>query len=174
MSDDNDKASVRLTELRQQIDKLDRRIVELLNRRAEVVVEVGKAKKAGGAPTYAPGREHAVLERIAEFNKGPLPQKTLQAIYRELMSGSFTLEKPLRIGYLGPEGSFSQMAAQRKFGASVEYLPLADIRAIFDEVARKDCDLGLVPIENSVGGGVIDTLDAFIGAHVHICCEVIL
>lgn len=174
MSDDKGKALAELADLRQKIDELDSQIVKLLNKRAEVVVEVGQAKRAHGAPSYAPGREHAVLERIAEFNKGPLPQKTLQAIYRELMSGSFTLEKPLRIGYLGPEGSFSQMAAQRKFGASVEYLPLADIQAIFDEVARKDCDLGLVPIENSVGGGVVDTLDAFIGAHVHICCEVIL
>jgi chorismate mutase/prephenate dehydratase len=174
MADDKDKALAELADLRQKIDELDSQIVKLLNKRAEVVVEVGKAKSDHGTPSYAPGREHAVLERIAEFNKGPLPQKTLQAIYRELMSGSFTLEKPLRIGYLGPEGSFSQMAAQRKFGASVEYLPLADIRAIFDEVARKDCDLGLVPIENSVGGGVVDTLDAFIGAHVHICSEVIL
>ncbi len=174
MSDDNDKASVKLTELRQQIDELDRQIVELLNKRAEVVVKVGKAKKAGGAPTYAPEREHTVLQRIAEFNKGPLPQVTLQSIYRELMSGSFALEKPLRIAYLGPAGSFSQMAAEHKFGASVEYLPLADIRAIFDEVAHSHCDLGLVPIENTVGGGVIDTLDSFIGAHVYICGEVIL
>ncbi len=143
MSKDKDKALPELGVLRQKIDELDSQIVELLNKRAKVVVDVGEAKRARGVPSYAPEREHVVLERIAEFNKGPLPQKTLQAIYRELMSGSFTLEKPLRIGYLGPEGSFSQMAAQRKFGASVEYLPLADIRAVFDEVARSHCDLGL-------------------------------
>ncbi len=163
-----------LGQLRKKIDELDAKIVELLNARADVVVEVGKTKLANDAPIYAPDREHAVFERIAKLNKGPLPQKTLQAIYRELMSGSFALEKPLRIGYLGPEGSFSNLAAQKKFGASVEYRPLADIRAVFEEVARGHCDLGLVPIENNVGGGVVDTLDSFIGAHVYIYAEVIV
>jgi len=162
-----------LTALRQRIDELDKRIVELLNERAEVVVEIGKAKQNDGTPIYAPDREQAVLKRIAEMNRGPLLPETLRAIYRELMSGSFALEKPLRIGYLGPEGSFSHLAAQRKFGASVEHLPVADIRAVFQEVARGHCDLGVVPIENSVGGGVIDTLDGFIESHVCICAEVL-
>jgi chorismate mutase/prephenate dehydratase len=138
------------------------------------VIDVGKAKRAEGAPIYAPDREHAVLERISELNKGPLPARTLQAIYRELMSGSFALEKPLRVGYLGPEGSFSHLAAQRKFGASVEYLPLADLRAVFEEVARGHADLGLTPIENSVGGGVIDTMDGFLNVSVAICAEVLV
>ncbi|MDY6913900.1 MAG: prephenate dehydratase [Planctomycetota bacterium] len=168
------KTSDKLTALRKRIDELDKRIVELLNERAEVVVQVGKAKLAEGGPIYAPDREHAVLQRIAELNAGPLPPKTLQAIYRELMSGSFALEKPLRIGFLGPEGSFSHLAAERKFGGSVEYHPLADIRAVFEEVARGHCDLGVVPVENSLGGGVIDTLDSFIDASVHICAEVLV
>jgi len=163
-----------LDELRRKIDELDRQIVELLNARARVVVEVGRAKQAGNLQIYAPDREKAVLDRIAGLNDGPLPQRSLQAIYRELMSGSFALEQPLRIGYLGPEGSFSNLAAQRKFGASVEYLPLADIRAIFEEVARGHVDLGLVPVENSVGGGVIDTLDGFIQHPVQICAEVLV
>lgn len=159
--------------MRRKIDGLDKKIVELLNERAKIVVEVGKAKQADGTPIYAPDREQAVLRRIGELNRGPLPQKTLQAVYREMMSGSFALEKPLRIGYLGPEASFSHLAAVRKFGSSVEYRPLADIRAVFDEVARGHCDLGVVPIENSVGGGVVDTLDSFIEAQVHICAEVL-
>lgn len=163
-----------LTELRHKIDELDRQIVEVLNARANVVVEVGKLKQAGKKPIYAPDREHVVLSRVARLNHGPLPAKTLAAIYRELMSGSFALERPQRIGYLGPEGSFSNMAAQKKFGSSVEYRPLTDIRAVFEEVARGHCDLGIVPIENSVGGGVIDTMDSFIGAHVYVCGEVIL
>ncbi|MHC4295198.1 MAG: prephenate dehydratase [Planctomycetota bacterium] len=163
-----------LAKLRERIDELDRKIVELLNERAKIVVDVGKAKHADGTPVYAPDREHAVLNRIAELNAGPLPQKSLQAIYRELMSGSFALEKPLRIGYLGPSGSFSHLAAEGKFGSSVEYRPLADIRAVFDEVTRGHCDLGVVPIENSIGGGVIDTLDSFMDAHVHICAEVMV
>jgi len=162
-----------LAALRRRIDELDRQIVRLLNERARVVEDVGRTKQADGTPVYAPDREQEVLSRVAELNNGPLPPKTLQAIYRELMSGSFALEKPLRVGYLGPEGSFSHVAAQRKFGASVEYHPVADIRAVFQEVARGHCALGLVPVENSVGGGVIDTLDAFAEADVHVCAEVI-
>ncbi len=163
-----------LEALRKQIDELDGRIVALLNARAEVVINVGKTKRANGAQIYAPDREKAVLDLVAGLNKGPLPQRTLQAIYRELMSGSFVLEQPLRIGYLGPEGSFSHMAAMRKFGASVEYLPLADIRAVFEELNRGHVDLGLVPIENSVGGGVIETMDAFVDNDVCICAEVLV
>ncbi len=163
-----------LPSLRKQIDKLDHQIVELLNQRAEVVVSVGKTKRGDGTPIYAPDREQAVLKRLAELNHGPLPQKTLQAIYRELMSGSFALEKPLRIGFLGPEGSFSHLASMRKFGASVEHLPLPDIRGVFGEVIRGHCDLGLVPIENSLGGGVIDTMDCFVDGGVHIIAEVLV
>ncbi len=174
MSDDRNKNIPDLSELRVRIDELDRQIVDLLNQRAEVVVAVGKAKQADGTPIYAPDREQAVLQRITKLNKGPLPQKTLQAIYRELMSGSFALEKPLRIGFLGPEGSFSHLASMRKFGASVEHLPLSDIRAVFDEVARGHCDLGLVPIENSLGGGVIETMDSFLDSDVVICAEVVV
>jgi len=174
MSKHKESNAEELAELRRKIDELDKKIVELLSERARVVVQVGKAKRVGGTPTYAPDREQAILQRISELNTGPLPQKTLRAIYRELMSGSFALEKPLRIGYLGPEGSFSHLAATRKFGASVEYVPLADIRAVFDEVARGHCDLGIIPIENSIGGGVLETMDSFIDAQVHICGEVLL
>ena len=161
-----------LAELRRQIDELDRRIVELLNARAGVVVEVGKSKRASGVPIYAPDREKAVLDRIAALNQGPLPQRTLAAIYRELMSGSFALEQPLRVGFLGPEGSFSHLAAARKFGASIEYLPLADIRAVFEEVVRGHVNLGIVPIENSLGGGVIETMDCFVDHDVTVVAEV--
>lgn len=172
--DGQDEEGRDLSELRKEIDKLDHRLVELLNDRARVVVDIGKAKQADGTPIYAPDRESAVLKRICEINGGPLPDRTLHAIYREMMSGSFALERQLRIGYLGPEGSFSHVAAQRKFGSSVEYRPLADIRAVFDAIARHHCDLGMVPIENSSGGGVIDTLDGFLDSHVRICGEVVL
>jgi chorismate mutase/prephenate dehydratase len=171
---ENSEQQPDLSALRKRIDDLDRQIVDLLNRRAEVVVAVGRAKRADGTPIYAPDREQVVLQRIEELNQGPLPQKTLQAIYRELMSGSFALEKPLRIGFLGPEGSFSHLASMRKFGASVEHLPLPDIRAVFHEIVRGHCDLGLVPIENSLGGGVIDTMDCFIESTAVIVAEVVV
>lgn len=161
-----------LEALRKRIDELDRQIVELLNQRAEVVVRVGKLKNAGGAPIYAPDREKAVLTKVCQLNRGPLPDRTLQAIWREMMSGSFALEKPLRIAYLGPDGSFSHLAAVAKFGSSVEYESVNDIRGVFEEIARRHADFGVVPIENSVGGGIIDTLDAFIETDVKVCAEI--
>jgi chorismate mutase/prephenate dehydratase len=163
-----------LDELRKQINEIDSKLVELLNERARVVVEIGKLKSKDGAQIYAPHREKQVIDKIIKANKGPLPNKTLTAIWRELMSGSFFLEKPLRIGYLGPGGSFSHTAAMLKFGQSVEYEPLADIRSIFDEVSKGHCDLGVVPIENTTGGGVIETLDALVESDVKVCSEVLM
>ncbi|MBN1818783.1 MAG: prephenate dehydratase [Sedimentisphaerales bacterium] len=161
-----------LDELRKKIDNIDARLVELINERARIVVEVGKLKTNSSAPIYAPDREKAVLDKVVKVNKGPLPDATLVAIWRELMSGSFFLERPLRIVYLGPQGSFSHTAAMLKFGQSVEYEAVTDIRAIFDEVSKGHCDFGLVPVENSAGGGVRETLDGFIESDVLICAEV--
>ena len=163
-----------LDDLRKRIDEIDKQLVALLNERASVVVEIGELKSKDDRPVYAPDREKQVLAKITAANKGPLPDRTLTAIWREMMSGSFVLEKPLRIAYLGPEGSFSHTAAMLKFGQSVEYEPLADIRSIFDEISKGHCDLGIVPIENSSGGGVIETLDALIDSDVKICAEVLM
>src|SRR5208282_2214224 len=131
-----------LENLRQQIDRLDAQIVELLNARARVVVEVGKVKQSLGDPIYAPDREKMVLEKVRKLNAGPLPDRCLDAVYRELMSGSFALEKPLRIGFLGPTGTFSHAASVQKFGSSVAHVPLSDIPSVFDEVVRGDIDYG--------------------------------
>ena len=161
-----------LTACRQQIDALDVQIVDLLNQRANVVVEIGKIKQQQNEPIYAPDREKFVLEKVRSLNHGPLPNRCLEAVYRELMSGSFALEKPLRIGYLGPEGSFSHAASIAKFGSSVDYVAMTDIPGVFDEVVRGHTDYGLVPVENSLHGGVIDTLDAFVSSSARICAEV--
>ena len=161
-----------LEALRQQIDGLDEKIVDLLNQRARVVVDIGKFKQANKQPVYAPERERAVLEKVRKLNRGPLSDRCLEAVYRELMSGSFQLEKPLRIGFLGPEGTFSHHAAARKFGQSVDYVPLAEIPGVFEEVVRGHIDYGLVPVENSIGGGIVDTLDAFQQSSARICAEV--
>ena len=163
-----------LDKLRKEIDALDEQIVRLLNERAKVVVNVGKVKQISGDPIYAPDREKMILDKIRRLNAGPLPDRCLEAVYRELMSGSFALERPLRIGYLGPAGSFSHAAALRKFGASVEYVPLAEISAVFTEVSRGDIDHGLVPVENSIGGSIVDTLDAFLQSSARICAEVLI
>ena len=141
-----------LEALRGQIDTLDHQIVSLLNQRAQIVVEVGRVKQQTNAPIYAPEREKIILERVRRLNKGPLPNSCLEAVYRELMSGSFALEKPLKIGFLGPLGTFSHLASVRKFGSSVEHVPLADISSVFEEVVRGHIDYGLVPVENSLHG----------------------
>lgn len=167
-----------LQPLRQKIDDLDHRIVELLNARARIVVDIGKVKHQSGAPIYAPDREKIVLERIRRANKevgGPLPDTCLEAIYRELMSGSFALEKPLRIAFLGPQGSYSHLASAKKFGSSVEHVAVTDIPAVFKEVDRGHADLGLVPIENSTVGGIIESMDAFLeNRSVTIVAEVLI
>ncbi len=170
-TNDDDAA---LGPLRSRIDELDEQIIALLNQRAKVVVEVGKVKQTGTTPIYAPDREKQVLDGVRARNQGPLPDSCLEAIWRELMSGSFALERPLRIGYLGPAGSFSHLAARRKFGASVEYDSVEDIAAVFDEIARKHIDLGLVPIENSSMGGIGETLDSFLNTRAQVCAEVLI
>jgi chorismate mutase / prephenate dehydratase len=149
-----------LAALRRRIDELDARLVQLLSDRSRLVVEVGKAKRADGTPIYAPHREAQVIARAIANNPGPLSPRTIEAIYRELMSGSFSLELPLRVGYLGPPGSFSHMAAVRHFGSSVELDDLHTIDAVFEEVAAGRVNYGLAPYENSIGGSVTDTLDA--------------
>jgi len=163
-----------LEDLRRRIDEIDHQLVRMLNERARVVMEIGKLKNQTGSPVYAPDREKEVLEKVAKANDGPLPDRCFLAIWRELMSGSFVLERPLRVGYLGPGGSFSHTAAMLKFGQSADYEPLVDIRSIFDEVSKGHCDLGIVPIENTLGGGVIETLDALVDSDVEVCSEILM
>lgn len=163
-----------LAPLRAKIDELDQQLIKLLNDRAKVVVEVGKVKRKGNTPIYVPDREKRVLEQVRSYNQGPLPDTCIDAIYRELMSGSFAIERPLRIGYLGPPGSFSHCAATAKFGQSVEYDKLADIPLIFNAVDRSDCDYGLIPIENSTEGSVAASLDALADTKAKVCAEVLI
>ena len=154
-------APLDLDHLRQRIDDVDNRLVQLLNERASLVVDVGKFKRGSGTPIYAPHREQAVIGRALKANAGPLYDTTVEAVYREIMSGSFALEQPLRIGFLGPAGSFSHEAAAKQFGSSVSFEDLHEIKGVFTEVSKGFVDYGLVPIENSTIGGVVETLDAF-------------
>jgi len=165
-----------LEALRRRVDALDRSIVDVLNERARVVVSIGEHKRGHDVPIYAPAREAAVLRRVLEANAGPLEDHAIEAVYRELMSASFALERALRIGYLGPAGSFSHVAASAHFGSSVTFEGLAEIGAVVTEVRRGHVDYGLVPIENTIGGGIVETLDAFIEARgeVTIYAEVLL
>jgi len=152
--------SAKLDDLRQKIDQLDQQLVDLLNARAKLVVEVGTFKRGSGTPIYAPHREAQVLAKALDRSGGPLPARTIEGVYRELMSGSFALEQPLRIGYLGPAGSYSHQASVKQFGSSVDYEDLRLIGGVFTEVRRGHVNYGLIPIENSIGGGITESLDA--------------
>ncbi len=160
-----------LSDFRRRIDELDARLIELLSERATIVESVGEAKRRDGGPIYAPDRERKVLERIKDMNPGPLPNRTMEAIWRELMSGSFALEQPLTIAFLGPEGSFSHAAARRHFGASVAFSPVDTIDDVFRDVASRSTQYGIVPWENSLIGGITDTHDAFARYDVPVCAE---
>lgn len=159
---------------RQRIDQLDARLMEILSERARVVEEVGEYKRQHGLPVYVPHREREVIDRALSRNTGPLPARTVEAIYRELMSGSFALELPPRIAFLGPPGTFSHQAAVRHFGSSVEYADLRDIDAVFREVATRRCNYGVVPYENSIGGSIAEALDAFVEHPVTACAEALV
>ncbi len=166
-----------LESLRQRIDEIDAELVCLLNERARCAVEVGKVKReTGEAAVYSPGREREVLEHVLSCNEGPLADDTLIAIWKEMMSGSLSLEKALKVAYLGPEGSFSHLAALDKFGQSVQLVAVRDISAVFDQVARAAADYGIVPVENTTGGAVRDTMECFLWVRgpVKVCAEMAL
>jgi chorismate mutase/prephenate dehydratase len=166
------RAASSLKTIRTQIDKLDHHILELVNKRAALAAEIGKVKNDHGAEVFSPAREEEVLHNVLEANKGPLDENTIRAIFRELMSGSRALQKVLKIAYLGPEYSFSHLAAVERFGQAVEYIRVGSIAAVFEEVNRSHADFGVVPLENSTDGRVADTLEMFIRLpQLKICAE---
>lgn len=163
-----------LDKLRRKIDSLDAKLISLLNLRAKVTKEIGKVKINTGKSIYSPEREMQVLRKVACLNKGPLKKSALEAIYREVMSASLALEKPLKIAYLGPQASFTNLAALKKFGSQVGYIACNSIADVFLEVQRGWADYGVVPIENSIEGAVSHTLDVFVDSDLKICSQVIL
>lgn len=163
-----------LKSLRQAIDSIDAKIVALLNKRAKIILEVGSLKKRSKKSIYVPEREKAVYDKLVAANKGPMPNESLKAIFREVMSGSLQLERPLKIAYLGPEFTFTHLASMKKFGSSVSYTSCETITDIFSEVEKLRADYGVVPIENSIDGAVSHTLDMFIDSGLKICSEVYL
>ncbi|MDP6380977.1 MAG: prephenate dehydratase [Phycisphaerae bacterium] len=163
-----------LQDFRQKIDEIDRRLVQLMNERAKAAIEIGKLKDQSGASgPYVPEREQDVFSKVLSANEGPLSDNTLKSVWKELMSGSLSLEKPLKIAFLGPVGSFSHLASVEKFGTSVEHVTMCDIATVFDQVARGNADYGLVPVENTTGGAIRDTMEGFLNVTgpIKICAE---
>ena len=159
------RAAATLKTLRAQIDKLDLQLLKLINERASIAAEIGRLKNDHGADIFSPGREEEILKTILDANEkanGPLPQDTVRAVFREIMSGSRALQRVLKVAYLGPEYSFSHLAAVERFGQAMDLIKVGSIAAVFEDVNRGQVDFGVVPLENSTDGRVADTLDMFL------------
>ncbi len=161
-----------LDELRGQIDDVDSRLLELLNRRARLSLAVGELKaEVPGARVYDPEREARLLAKLADRNLGPLTGGHITAIWREIMSASRALQKPCTVAYLGPEGTFSYFAAMDFLGNSMTFLPCSSFTEIFARIASGECDLGAVPLENSIYGTIPQNFDLFAQYNVLIRAE---
>ncbi|MEZ5532812.1 MAG: prephenate dehydratase [Steroidobacteraceae bacterium] len=163
-----------LEAVRRRIDAIDAGIHALINERAGLAQQVGISKHKEGRTVdfYRPEREAQVLRRALERNKGPLRDEEVLRLFREIMSACLAQQQPLKVAFLGPEGTFTQAAVLKHFGHSVRALALASIDEVFHEVEAGNADFGVVPIENSSEGTVSYTLDRFLGSPLHICGEV--
>jgi chorismate mutase/prephenate dehydratase len=157
---------------RAEIDRIDGEIVKLVSARASHAAEIGRLK--GDGPVYRPEREAQVLAQVAASNPGPLPNEALSRIFAEVISACRALEQRLRVGYLGPPGTFSEMALAKHFGHAVEAVPLASIDEVFRQAETGATELALVPVENSTEGTVARTLDLLLHTPLGICAEVAL
>ena len=164
----------RMKEFRAEIDEIDDQILSLLNRRARAAIEVGKLKSEKNLRYYVPEREVEILRRLSEKNAGPFPGEALKAIYREIISASLSLEKPMCVAFLGPRATFTHQACLKHFGESAEYLHQINVSEVFEAVERGIADFGVVPIENSSEGIVSNTLDMFVEHNLQIRGEILL
>lgn len=163
-----------IKKIRDKIDSLDNEILELLNERAQQAVEISKEKEKSKSNDnfYNPEREAQVIRRIKELNKGPLSEDNIQRLYREIMSACLSLEAPLKVSYLGPEGTYTQLAAKNHFGSSILAMPCPSVEEVFASVEKRDSHYGVVPVENSTQGIVSSTLDMFMKSNLRISGEI--
>ncbi len=160
-----------LARLRQRIDAIDDRILELASERARLAQAIGHLKNGSA---YRPEREAQVVRRLLAANPGPLPAEAVERLYRELMSACRALEQPLSVAYLGPPGTFSEAATIKQFGHAVQTVPLASIDEVFRTLERDGVQFGVVPVENSTEGAVNRTLDLLLTSPLKICGEILL
>ncbi len=160
-----------LNQLRQQIDEIDAKLLNLLNQRMNVVKKVGELKRANNAIIYRPEREKYIIDRLTELNDGLLNRPAIEAIFLEIFAVARNIELPERVAYLGPEGSFTHQAAESRFGAMSEYLSLPNIRSVFESVNTERTRFGVVPIENNREGIVNETIDLLYEMNLKIVAE---
>jgi len=163
-----------LDELRVKIDSIDDTLLKLYNERMELVHQVGEVKNTTGAPIYRPEREQAILNRLKSQNNGKLTDAAIEALFLEMFAVARNLELPEGVAYLGPEASFTHQAAESKFGAMSEYLPMGSIQGIFREVDKGTAKFGVIPIENSSNGIVSDTINCLDQYSLKIIAEVMI
>lgn len=168
------EARERLQQLRAAIDAVDGRVLEALNERARLVLEVGKVKSGSGGAFYVPHREEQLLRGLEERNEGPFPTGAIRAVWKEIVSASLSLEHALAVAYLGPEATFTHQACRKQFGLSAELRPARTIADVFDAVDRGKAHYGVIPIENTTEGVVSYTLDMFLHSELKIVGEVYL
>ncbi|MGB0409650.1 MAG: prephenate dehydratase [Opitutales bacterium] len=156
------------------VDALDRQIIHLLSQRVREAGAIGKIKHANGADYYDPTREAIVMAKVTGLNAGPISDATIRSVYREVISGSISLEKKLVIAYLGPEATYTHQAAIRHFGVSLDYKAIKTIPDVFSAVESGAADYGVIPIENSTEGAVFHSMDMLVESELHICSQVYL
>ncbi|MFQ5441182.1 MAG: prephenate dehydratase [Thermodesulfobacteriota bacterium] len=168
------KKTTKLDGIRTKIDAVDTDILKLLNRRTKLVLDIADTKKRAGTAFYVPKREKVILERLQKMNKGPFPNRALRNVFREIMSASLSLEKPVKIAFLGPVATFTHQACIEHFGLSGDFIPKNNIADVFEDVEKGRADFGVVPIENTAEGVVTHTLDMFVPSNLKIRAEVML
>ncbi len=163
-----------LDDMRKKIDDVDLEILKLLNERTGYVLEIGRLKAKDNLPYYRPDRERKIFERLESNNSGPFPNSAIKNVFREIMSASLSLEKPLKIAFLGPVATFTHQASLQHFGLSGQFVPKRNIAEVFEDVEKGRADFGVVPIENSTEGVVTHTLDMFVKSELKISAEIML
>lgn len=161
-----------LEKLRKEIDEIDEKILNLLNQRAKLAIEIGKIKNENKASIFDPIREKEILEKIEKLNSGPLPTQALIEIFKDIISFIRNIEKELKVGYLGPEGTFTHQAAIKFFGKGSNFIPYTSVENIFSSLENNDIDYGVVPIENSMEGTVGSTMDLLVETTLKVVGEV--
>lgn len=162
--------SEQLNQLRDQIDAIDDEILKLVNKRAEHAIEIGRRKKSG--IVYRPEREAQIIARLQELNPGPLPNERVAQLFTEVMSLCRAMEKPMRVAYLGPRGTFSEEAALKRFGHVISTVACHSIDDVFRQVESGNADYGVVPVENSTEGAIGRTMDLLLQTSLTVCGEI--
>jgi len=167
----NTQTDIRLNHLRQTINGIDDSILNLINKRLAIAKEIGDIKKEQNTYVYDKIRENEIMERLTSLNTGPLKSQALHQIFTNIISAAREIQTPTTISYLGPEATFTHVAAMDLFGHSAEFVPQNSIRDVFMEVAKGKCDYGVAPVENSIEGAINHTLDLFFESDLRICAE---